>query len=105
MGRASGPQRGTLLPVLGGVWQKGGSLSKHLMASMLANGNEGARARDTELVENFHLKCQLCVITDENTICISNKSPDTTIPMQLSKDHRTARSTGDGKMTPNHREK
>lgn len=62
-----------------------------------------ARVRDTELVENFHLMCKLCVITAEDAICSWSKNPDTAIPTQGIREHGTARGTGDEKMTPNRR--
>lgn len=39
-----------------------------------------SRGRDIELVRNFHLQCKLSVITDEDIIYSSNKSPGTASP-------------------------
>lgn len=81
------------------------NLFQHLMVNMLTGGLRTARVRDAELVENFHLKCKTCVITDEDIVCIWNQSPATTTPTWNSRDHRTARGTGEEKMTLNQDEK
>lgn len=67
------------------------NLLQHLMVSMLTGGMRTARVRDAELVENFHLKSKLGVITSEDILCFWNQSPATTTPTWSNRDSSAAR--------------
>ena len=67
------------------------NLLQHLMASILMGGMRTGRVRDAELVENFHLKCKPCMITNEDVLCIWNQSLATTTPKWSNRNSRTAR--------------
>lgn len=67
------------------------NLLQHLMVSTLTEGMRSARVRDAELVENFHLNCKPCMITNEDVLCIWNQSSAMTTPTWSNRDSRTAR--------------